>query len=268
MSRSSSCWPGGARAVFEYGSSRGEEDVARLTQSAAGLKSVLEKERQAVRELRQKLAVAERGSEINKAAVEDARSELKDLQNQKLALEKQVVFLRRLVSTVGGWCSQRARLEAGTPVPGRVHRYAFTISQPSKDFVSSEGTVEISLSGARDGQPHTLRLPDETKPPVRSLSMRFRHFQLFEGELHIPGDFSPEQIFIEVKPKSEKWRLRRGVSIGEPSPSRYRVVAIANTRGDGKFLPVEIVISGSSFSLVEDMCGPHAGVLPDTDTPR
>ena len=194
----------GAWTAFQYGSSLREGDVTQLTNAVAGLEAGIEKERQMGRELRQKLAVSERGSEMDKAAVEDARSELKELQTQKLALEKQVVFLRGLVSTVGGGILNVHDWKLQGEAQAGVYRYAFTISQLAKDFVNSEGTVEISLSGARNGQPHTLRLFEITKPPVKFLSMRFRHFQQFEGELIIPEGFSPERVVVEAKPKSEK----------------------------------------------------------------
>ena len=33
---------------------------------------------------------------------------------------------------------------------------------------------------------------------------RFRHFQVFEGEIEVPVGFSADELVVEVKPKSNK----------------------------------------------------------------
>lgn len=189
---------------YHLGRLQASDAVAELTRTAIESEAALERERQASADLAQRLALLERGSEMDQAAVEEARSRLKELQSHKLALEKELSLLRGLVSTTGGGILtiHDLKLQQGEEIGS--YRYAFTISQLAQEFELSEGEVEISLTGKRDNKPATLSLGDLTKPPVKRLPMRFRHFQVFEGEIEVPVGFSADELVVEVKPKSNK----------------------------------------------------------------
>lgn len=73
----------------------------------------------------------------------------------------------------------------------------------SNQFV--KGTVDFSIKGEAQGNVQNLAMKEimqdynegETK-------FAFRYFQVFEGEIQLPENFSPYDIEVEVRPTTRK----------------------------------------------------------------
>ncbi|MEA3275402.1 MAG: DUF6776 family protein [Pseudomonadota bacterium] len=155
-------------------------------------------------ELRQQNIILGRTQQIDREANRNAREQLKGAQNERLALEKEVSFLRRLISEGGGGILQVKGLElAETDEEGKF-AYSFTVSQLIQDFGLSEGDVEIKIVGEQDGKEATVPLAKLSGSEPKGHKMRFKHFQNFEGEIKVPSDLEPASLIVEVKPKTKK----------------------------------------------------------------
>jgi len=155
-------------------------------------------------ELKQQIIVLERSQQIDREANKTAAKQLKEVQDERLAAQTEVSFLRRLIQEGGGGILQPRdfKLEE-KDAPGEFG-YSFTIQQLIPDFGESEGRVDVEVTGKRSGKDVTLRLDELQGSEPLSHEMAFKHFQNFQGSIQVPGDFEPESLVVEIKPKTEK----------------------------------------------------------------
>lgn len=169
---------------------------------------VLEEERNAlfatVLDLKQQRIVLERSQQIDREANKIAAKQLKEAQDERLALEKEVSFLRRLMQEGGGGILQPRDFKLETAVEPGSFVYSFTIQQLIPDFGESTGSVEIKVVGKRDGKEITLPLDKLAGSEPERHQMEFKHFQSFAGSIQMPDDIEPENLVVEIKPKTAK----------------------------------------------------------------
>jgi len=155
-------------------------------------------------ELRHRIIVLERSQQIDRETNRAASEQLKVAQDERLALEKEVSFLRRLIGEGGGGILQPTDFELKSTERPREFRYSLTIRQLIQDFGESTGSVEIQVVGKRDGAEVTLPLSKlKGSEPTRH-KMSFKHFQNFEGSISIPEGFEPENLVVDIKPSTNK----------------------------------------------------------------
>ena len=167
---------------------------------------VTEQERDAllaqVAELKQQRIVLERSQQIDREAYGAVSEELKEAQDERLAVEKEVSFLRRLTQDGGGGILQAKDFELIEVGDTGEFGYSFTIRQLIGDFGESVGDVEVKLVGKRDGEETTLPLGKLAGSKPKSHKMKLKHFQTFAGLVRVPDDFEPESLVVEIKPKT------------------------------------------------------------------
>ncbi len=155
--------------------------------------------------LRQKVAVLERASQIDRSSVKEMKAQLKKFQQQRLDEEKELAFLRSIVSTETkkpGLRIQGFQLEAAGEV--RSFAYRFTVSQVLNNIGLATGRIRISIDGIQAGKSRLLSLQEVSAESMESLKMRFRYFQKVEGLIRLPKGFSPDSFNVEVKPSNKK----------------------------------------------------------------
>jgi len=157
-----------------------------------------------VAELKQQNIVLERSQQIDREASKTASKQLKDAQDERLAAEKEVSFLRRLIQEGGGGILQPRdfKLEKSDE-PGEFG-YSFTIRQLIPEFGESTGRVDLKILGTRDGKDVSLSVDKLKGSEPTSHKMEFKHFQSFAGRIRVPDDFDPESLVVEIKPSTSK----------------------------------------------------------------
>jgi hypothetical protein len=179
-----------------------DSSVPEKTDAAAGTIEALRQERAT---LRQRVAALERSSQIDRESVRRTRKLIEEYQSERLKLEEELTFLRGIISqaaTKGGLSIHNFELAANGEEG--VYRFRFTVSQVLKNFGVARGGISITLDGTKEGQESSLSLADVTKDKKESLSMRFKHFQNYEGVIRLPKDFKPTALTVEVKPTNKK----------------------------------------------------------------
>ena len=156
-------------------------------------------------ELKQQSVVLERSQQIDREANRRASKQLMAAQDERLALEKEVSFLRRLIQEGGGGILQPKdfSLKETGELTGEFG-YSFTIRQLIQDFGESTGSVDIQIVGKRDGEDATLPLAKLEGSEPASHKMKFKHFQSFEGTIRVPDAFEPESFVVEIEPTTTK----------------------------------------------------------------
>lgn len=157
-----------------------------------------------VSDLKEQNIVLERSQQIDREVNCNLSKQTKEAQDERLALEKEVSLLRRLVREGGGGILQLRDFELEeTEAPGKF-RYSFTIRQLVQDFGESTGEIEVQVIGKRDGEETDLSLAKLAGNNRLRHKMKFKHFQKVQGSIKVPDDFKPEKLVVAVKPETDK----------------------------------------------------------------
>ncbi len=155
-----------------------------------------------VSNLKQQGIALKQSQQIDREVNRNLSKQLKEAQDERLGLEKEVSFLRRLIQEGGRGILQPKDLKVEETGKPDEFRYNFTIRQLIQDFGESVGEVEIQVIGWRDGKATALSLDKLKGSDPRKHKMKFKHFQSFQGSIKLPGDFEPEELVVEIKPKT------------------------------------------------------------------
>ena len=170
--------------------------------------NAVEQERDAlsaqVADLKQKSIVLERSQQFDRKVYRTVSEQLQKAQDERLAVEKEASFLRRLIQEGGGGILQAKDFELKATGEPREFSYSFTVSQLIQDFGESAGSVEIKLVGMQDGQAIILPLGKLSGSQPKSHKMKFKHFQSFQGSIMVPDGVELENLVVEIKPKTAK----------------------------------------------------------------
>lgn len=157
-----------------------------------------------VANLRADKAALERHQQIDRDALAAVQASLKAEQEARLAQEKDLSALKRLIRVGGGGILKIQDL-ALTPLGEEgMFAYRFTITQIMPDYAESVASAQIKVVGKRHAKQVEWgldKLPG-SKPLVQPL--KFKHFQTVEGRLKLPADLEPEALLIEIDPISSK----------------------------------------------------------------
>ncbi len=150
-----------------------------------------------VSDLKQQNIALEQSRQIDRGVNRNLSKQIKAVQDERLALEKEVSFLRRFVQEGGGGILQVQSFKVKTmDTPGKF-QYSFVVRQLVQGFGESTGKIEIQVIGTRDGKTTGLPLDLNHK-------MKFNHFQKVQGSIKVPDGFKPKKLVVEVKPETDK----------------------------------------------------------------
>lgn len=191
-------------AAFAAGLFLGREEAKAVIASTREIETERDALNRQIAELKQEAIVLQRTRQIDAEANKTAQDDLRKAQDERLVLEKEVSFLRRLIKEGGGGILrvQEFKLTAAEK-PGEFV-YSFTVTQLIQDYGDSEGAIAIKVAGKQEGKETTLPLSKLSGSEPKTHKMTFRHFQNFGGVIVLPDDLEPENIVIEIKPSTKK----------------------------------------------------------------
>jgi hypothetical protein len=191
--------------VLEYGERRGghvaEAAEAREAERQARI-AELETEQVA---LTAHAARLERESQIDRAAVESTKAEVRTLQEERAALKREIAFMKALVSgeaTEELWLEKPRLSEAGDG------RYAFdvTLTKPADDGGTVTGRVIIEVIGRIGDKTERVDMQALTKGSRTNIGIRFKNYQRLSTDMVLPQDFEPEKIEVAVEPNGDVYK--------------------------------------------------------------
>ncbi|MDJ0741394.1 MAG: hypothetical protein QNJ91_16900 [Gammaproteobacteria bacterium] len=190
--------------VFEFGRQHaglhvGQRDAAedRLRERIAEL----EDERD---ELRQAAARFERSGQIDRAAADGVKSEVKALQNERAELKREVAFLKTLVS---GGSSKLALDDSRLTSSGNdTFQFEVTLSKQTDDGKTVAGQAVIRVKGRHDGIEKTLDMATITAGRRTNIGIKFKNFQKLKTEIKVPAEFEPLAIEVSVRPEGKQFK--------------------------------------------------------------
>ncbi|MEH6582628.1 MAG: DUF6776 family protein [Halioglobus sp.] len=150
--------------------------------------------------LEQTLDVSQARNEIDRAALEIVRREIAAQKSQVRDLEENLRFYQGLMAPediVRGLVLRPMELVAAEGD----NRYAFRIvvQQEARKHSLLKGKLSVKVVGSADGGELSLALSALSKEvEAETVALRFRYFQVFEGELLLPPGFQPRLIIMEA----------------------------------------------------------------------
>jgi hypothetical protein len=155
------------------------EDVSKLTEERDRLLSVANS--------------ADSLLKTEKAAQEKLASQLKQLEEQNLALTRDLGFFERLLPNAGatGKLITVRGLQAEMEQAGRLHYQTLVMYRGARNG-EFRGNFELNLSGTLDGKPWSLT------PPAGQRALTFKQYQRLDGEIDYPAAAVVKQVQVKV----------------------------------------------------------------------
>jgi hypothetical protein len=153
-------------------------------------------------ELREKYAVLERASQVDKESYHDISDNLKNLQNELLELKQEVAFYRGIVAPSEAASGLHITDLTFDPIGGENgFHFKLVLTQVMKNEYVVRGRVRLFIEGLQAGHQKQLSLSEVSGGKLKDdLSMRFKYFQNIEGDIVLPEDFVPSSVVVDLIP--------------------------------------------------------------------
>ena len=170
--------------------------------------------------LRQRVAVAEVGQQVDRQAQSDAQEMMGELQAETARQKQELEFYRGLVVRQYGSGALRVQeLRVRPEEEERRYLVLITLVQAATRDTIANGTVTFSVEGLQGKEPLTLALPEIEIDKRKQFPFSLRFFQQIEVPVELPLDFRPERLHVEYRlgrnPEPTKqtfdWRVEGGV---------------------------------------------------------
>lgn len=153
-------------------------------------------------ELREKNAVLERTTQVDKESYSAIGDNLKNLQNELLELKQEVAFYRGIVTpTEAASGLHITDLTFDSLGGGKSFHFKLVLTQVMQNDYIVRGRVRIYIDGLRAGQQTQLTLSAVSSGKLKDeLAMEFKYFQNIEGDIVLPEGFVPSGVVVDVIP--------------------------------------------------------------------
>lgn len=172
-------------------------------------------------ELREQIALLETAKEVDREGYRQVELNLEDLQAKILEQQEDLAFYRSIVSpsdSKSGLRIQDFKVQQGPQKS--LFRLRLVLVQSKKHDRRVSGVVNLSVTGAKNGQPISYELADLSPAgqDAERMAYSFKYFQNFEEDVILPEGFQPDRVSVEVRPNSRSakpikesfdWALKR-----------------------------------------------------------
>lgn len=192
-------------SLFEYGRFSAGYDSVEVTHEHRVLLGHVDELEEQIEKLREEKAVLERAAQIERKAYDELDTTLKVLQAEILELKEELAFYRGIVSprdASHGLHLQRFKIEPNGKQQG--YRYKLILTQVLKNDRTARGVIRMQIEGVQNGGPKVLGLAEVSEKSIKELEYRFKYFQNMEGDIQLPGGFTPKRVTISVNPKNQR----------------------------------------------------------------
>lgn len=169
-------------------------------------------------QLRRELGNVRLDRKVDQQSSDSMRQSFADLQATIQRQQEELTLYKAIVTPDGGAPTepQVQRFEVQPDTVANRYRLQLVLIQPMQASGNAQGTVQLQVSGTRQGQPLSLALPDvavdKKDTPLR---FSYRYFQTLEQLVELPADFQPLTMQVEmhaaqhaVQHQEFAWQLR------------------------------------------------------------
>lgn len=183
-------------AIYQQGLSQGgfEFSLASLKQSQ--LRDSVRQLHSENQELRETLARAERGLQMNETTYKELDNSLKSSAKQIVQLREEISFYRNILSPANK--QPGVRIQSLHIVPTdkvALFQYKLVVIQALKHERQVYGRAKFEISGLQAGKNTVLQYPGSNG---RAIVVNFKYFQDIEGKFKLPENFTPSRVKVSV----------------------------------------------------------------------
>lgn len=190
--------------LFERGAEYAGQEIHALYQERSRLLQQVDQLHQERDGMQERLAILKHSSEIDRYASQNVKDEFVRLQEELLALRKELEFYHGILSP--GDAKPGVRIQnfhiGQADDPGHF-TYSLTLVQVKQNDSYVGGEAEIDIEGMQDDNPKMMALAELATDGKKVINFRFRYFQHFNGEIALPAAFRPERLRVRVKPRGK-----------------------------------------------------------------
>jgi hypothetical protein len=170
--------------------------------------------------LRERVAFAEVGQQVDRQAQADTQQMMGELQTETARQKQELEFYRGLVvRQYGSGVLRVQELRVRPEAEERRYLVLITLVQAATRDTVANGTVTFSVEGQQGKEPVTLALPEIEIDQRKQFPFSLRFFQQIEVPIELPLDFRPERLQVQYwlgrNPEPTKqtfdWRVEGGV---------------------------------------------------------
>jgi hypothetical protein len=191
--------------LYDLGKVHGVNELSGLRSEHRTLQTLYDKAVSERNNLRDRVAILERSSQVDRQAAQHVREELGALQEELQAAREEIKFYRGIVSPAEG--KQGLRIHNFTLSPGLQageYQYDLVLTQLQRNDKYAKGTVTWKITGKQDDEVSELQLAGVTQAETKNLAFRFRYFQHLTGVINLPENFVAHKVELTVKASGKK----------------------------------------------------------------
>lgn len=148
--------------------------------------------------------IAERSRQIDRETARALTEQLKEAQDARLDLSRELLYLKRLVQEGDRGAIRVHDLRLVSEGRPKAFRYAFTLTQVVPGFAETTGHIRFEIEGRGPGGAVTLSLVDLPSAEPRALPIALEYLQSLSGVFELPDDFEPTGLVIGVEPSDDR----------------------------------------------------------------
>ncbi|MFB1490670.1 MULTISPECIES: DUF6776 family protein [unclassified Thiocapsa] len=148
--------------------------------------------------------ISDRSHQIDRETVRALTDQLKEAEDARLELSRELVYLKRLVQEGDRGAIRVQDLRIVSEATPKVFRYTFTLTQVSPGFAESTGYVRFEIEGRTPSGAVTLSLEDLPSAEPRALPIALEYLQSLSGSFALPDDFEPSSVLIKIEPSDDR----------------------------------------------------------------
>lgn len=200
------CW-----VLLDYGKWRNiyQEMAGAIAQKASNDIEPTENEKRMNTELtnlQRKLVILERTAQVDRAAQNEVRKVISDLENENLELREEVAFYQNIMSATTesrGLNVQGLRVAA---LKNKQHyKLELILTRIVRGGWQASGKVSMTLQGKANSGEIDYDLKELMIDPDSSLlTFKIKNFKRIEGVFSLPVGFKPERVKVAIKPHEAK----------------------------------------------------------------
>lgn len=156
--------------------------------------------------LKQRIAMLEKGGEVDRQATEGMRSNLVDMREQIAKLQEEVAFYKGLMAPASQEKGLRIqKVDMQTTAEPRRFRYKLMLTQVSSNDTYIDGLAAVNIIGFEKGAQKIYALRDLADDvDDYGIKFKFRYFQEITGDLALPAGFVADSIEVVLQSKGAK----------------------------------------------------------------
>jgi len=145
-------------------------------------------------------------SKIEHGAYQLANQTIIQNQQEILKLKEELVFYQGIVSpSTAALGVNLQSFEVLSKNSQNLYSYKLVLTKNGKSTQKVKGKFEVTLRGENNTEGGELKLVDIKKEDNgKAGSFSFRYFQVFEGEIELPENFTPYEVEINIIPSTKK----------------------------------------------------------------